>query len=131
MSVDRNEVERIAELAHLNYEGATAERLADEMSRILDYAAHLRGGDESTVGPESGEVPNASPAVSDESPAAGLSGARAPGADRPDTLAVTPDAYAPRFEQDFFAVPPPPGVTPGDVSEEPDPDPRTGTVGED
>ena len=129
MRVDRSEVERIARLAHLQFEGADADRLAEEMSRILDYAAHLRGRVDSTPRPE-GQSADVTIDVGNEVPEEGLSGARDPGVDGPDSLSVTPDAFAPRFEEDFFVVPPPPGVaveTPRESSE----DLRNGTPGED
>ena len=120
MSVTRDDVDRIAELARLRLEDAEADRLTEEMNRILEHADRLRAegggsanGGAGVVGP--GLVSEESPGDPDE-PTAGtdgrpaISGARAPGPTPPDELESAPADFAPRFEDGFFVVPPPHGV---------------------
>lgn len=106
MSVDRDEVRRIAELAKLDLDDEGADRLAGEMNRILAYAERLGGldADEGTTAAATpvtvaarSEMVVATPGAIDE--AAG-----------PDALLRPPDAFAPEMIEGFFAVPPPPGV---------------------
>jgi len=91
MSVTRDEVLRIAQLAELDVDEETLPELADQMSRIIDYVAQLSGV-----------------------PANGGVRAFVPGPDairfRPDEvnpapLAVGPDEFAPAFKEGFFVVP--------------------------
>ena len=108
MTVDRREVERVAGLARLTLERAEADRLRDEMNRILEHADRLRdaagrGGEASSVG----EGPDRD------------SGLRDPGIVAPDRLETGIDAFAPALEEGFFVVPPPTGVTADDGGEEP------------
>ena len=91
MSVTRDDVLRIAQLAELEVEEDALPVLVEQMSRILDYVAQL-------------------------STATGSNGLRpfVPGPDairfRPDVvnpwpLAVGPDKLAPAFKSGFFVVP--------------------------
>jgi len=114
VSVDRNEVGRIARLAHLRFEGEAADRLTEEMSRILDYSSRLRDGNE---GVSEGDRMHQTEA---DVPIAGRAGTRALGVDRPDPLSVPLHEIAPRHERGFFVVPPPPGVSPDARSDAPE-----------
>jgi aspartyl-tRNA(Asn)/glutamyl-tRNA(Gln) amidotransferase subunit C len=91
MSVSRDDVLRIAQLAELEVEEDGLPALVDQMSRILDYIAQL-------------------------SAATGSNGLRpfVPGPDairfRPDEvkpwpLAFGPEKFAPAFKDGFFVVP--------------------------
>lgn len=95
MSVDRGEVERIAALAKLRLEDDEADRLTEEMNRILEHAARLRG--------------LATEADADTSPDR-TGGTRSAGAEKPDELLRPPESFAPDMREGFFVVPPPPGV---------------------
>lgn len=102
----------MARLAQLTVGAEEAERIATEMSRVLEYADRLR------VAPGAGEVDQRPGFRSDASDSAKLrpgsasaqSERMAPNA--PDALQCPPAEFAPRFEQGFFVVPPPPGVIP-------------------
>jgi len=91
MSVSRDEVLRIAQLAELDVDEEALPTLAEQMSRILDYAAQL-----SAV------------------PANGTVKVFVPGPDAirfradavtPSGLAFGPDEFAPAFKEGFFVVP--------------------------
>ncbi len=91
MSVSRDEVLRIAQLAELDVDEEALPTLAEQMSRILDYAAQL-----SAV------------------PANGTMKVFVPGPDAirfradevtPSGLAFGPDEFAPAFKEGFFVVP--------------------------
>ena len=91
MSVTREEVLRIAQLAELDVDEETLQELSDHMTRIIDYVAQL-----SAV------------------PANGGAKAFVPGPDairfRPDEvnpapLADSPAEFAPAFKEGFFVVP--------------------------
>jgi aspartyl-tRNA(Asn)/glutamyl-tRNA(Gln) amidotransferase subunit C len=91
MSVSRDEVLRIAQLAELDVDEETLPTLAEQMSRILDYAAQL-----SAV------------------PANGALRVFVPGPDAirfradevaPARLAFGPAEFAPAFKEGFFVVP--------------------------
>lgn len=116
MSVDRNEVERIAELAKLDLDEAEAERLTEEMNRILEHAERLRGldasGDErpAEATHSAGEAP---PSVGDGGSPGVTSGPRE-GLGGPDPLVRLPGSFAPEMKEGFFTVPPPPGVVDSD-----------------
>mgnify|MGYP006969386848 FL=1 len=115
MSVDRDEVRRIAELARLSLDDGETQRLTEEMNRILDHAERLRNlgaaesdhktDDEVTGGgrePFAGATPEADDAVAvpeaDDTVAA------------PDVLMRGLADFAPEMHDGFFTVPPPPGV---------------------
>jgi len=112
VSVDRAEVARIAELARLSLDEDEIERLTGDMNRILGFADRLRGDgvvgegglekSSTGTGPVGGARDAAGPATA---------GVRSAEAEIPDALASGAEAFAPRFEQGFFVVPPPPGVT--------------------
>lgn len=88
MSVTREEIRRIAALAELHVDDATAERLERELSRILEYVAQLAelpegqggGGDDRAVRLRQDEI-------------------------GPDRLEEPPAAFAPALEQGLFLVP--------------------------
>ncbi len=91
MSVSREEVLRIAQLAELDVEEEGLPTLAEQMSRILDYAAQL------SAVPANGTVkvfvpgPDAIRFRADEV--------------TPSGLAFGPDEFAPDFKEGFFVVP--------------------------
>ncbi|HXQ30163.1 MAG TPA: Asp-tRNA(Asn)/Glu-tRNA(Gln) amidotransferase subunit GatC [Gemmatimonadales bacterium] len=91
MSVSREEVLKIAELAELKVEEESVAELAEQMSRILDYVEQLG----SVVGPEGGRPfvpgPDAVRFRADEV--------------KPIPLAFGPDVFAPAFKDGFFLVP--------------------------
>lgn len=113
MSVDRDEVRRIAELAKLSLDDGEADRLAEEMNRILEHAERLR-----SLKSEPGFHPEAEPV----SPASSEGGERvdtardeggevqAEPSSAPDSLAHPLSDFAPEMHDGFFTVPPPPGV---------------------
>ena len=91
MSVSREEVLRIAQLAELDVDEEALATLAEQISRILDYAAQL-----SAV------------------PANGTVKVFVPGPDAirfradqitPSGLAFGPEEFAPDFKEGFFVVP--------------------------
>jgi aspartyl-tRNA(Asn)/glutamyl-tRNA(Gln) amidotransferase subunit C len=91
MSVSREEVLRIAQLAELDVEEEALPTLAEQMSRILDYAAQL------SAVPANGTVrvfvpgPDAIRFRTDEV--------------TPSGLAFGPEEFAPDFKEGFFVVP--------------------------
>ena len=100
MSVDREEVDRIADLARLRLDEGEAERLTEEMNRILEHADRLR------------EIPGRPGEDADDArPPSVMTGTRAEEADVPDPLTSGIEAFAPRTAEGFFLVPPPRGVT--------------------
>jgi aspartyl-tRNA(Asn)/glutamyl-tRNA(Gln) amidotransferase subunit C len=91
MSVSRDEVLHIAQLAELDVEDDQLPEIASQMSRILDYVAQL------SAMPSNGTVKTFAPG---------------PDAIRfradevaPPPLAVGPDQFAPAFKDGFFVVP--------------------------
>lgn len=91
MSVTRDEVLRIAQLAELDVDDDALPELADQMSRILDYVAQL------SAVPANGTVKTFVPG---------------PDAIRfrldevmPSPLAFGPEEFAPAFKEGFFVVP--------------------------
>ena len=91
MSVSREEVLRIAQLAELDVDEETLPELSEQMSRIIDYVAQLSGV-----------------------PANGGVKAFVPGPDAirfradevtPAPLAFGPAHFAPAFKEGFFVVP--------------------------
>ena len=93
MSVSRDEVLRIAQLAELDVEEEQLPEMAAQMSRILDYVAQL------SAIPSNGTVktfvpgPDAIRFRPDEV------------APPPPLLAFGPDKFAPAFKEGFFVVP--------------------------
>ncbi|MDH3272517.1 MAG: aspartyl/glutamyl-tRNA amidotransferase subunit C [Gemmatimonadota bacterium] len=102
MSVDRAEVERIARLAKLSLDDVEADRLTDDMNRILEHAERLRALEaddrEAPVAPVDARRPPAT---------------RSPQAESPDALEASLERFAPDAREGFFVVPPPPGVGAG------------------
>jgi hypothetical protein len=127
VSVDRREVERIARLARLRLEDSEAERLALELSRILEHATRL--GELAPGPPDGGLVERrdgseaAAESEGDGSGPSAFAGTRDSGAERPERLAAPPEGFAPKMSEGFFVVPPPPGVTAQDAGRS-DSDPR-------
>ena len=140
MSVDRDEVRRIAELAKLSLDDSETDRLAEEMTRILGHAERLRGVGSGTVAdardradPEDGsdldhgpDLDHGSaglmastggtgtPLVSRTAEGAQPGSGAAPDAGDPavpDPLARDLTDFAPEMHDGFFTVPPPPGVS--------------------
>ena len=120
MSVDRQEVDRIARLAKLRLDDDEAERLVREMSRILEHVERLQDEAGTGAGDEArgGAVPFPAPGA--ETPARQGAGTRDPEAESPDPLRGKPATFAPRMEHGLFVVPPPPGVV-AEAHEEVDP----------
>jgi len=91
MSVSRDEVLRIAELAELDVDEEALPELAEQMSRIIDYVAQL------SALPANGGVkmfvpgPDAIRFRADEV--------------NPAPLAFGPAEFAPAFKEGFFVVP--------------------------
>jgi aspartyl/glutamyl-tRNA(Asn/Gln) amidotransferase C subunit len=100
MSVERKDVERIAELARLSFNEGEIDRLTEEMGRILAHATTLRGQTELSATDETYE----------RDPREGRNGTRAEEAEVADPLCVPIADVAPRFQEGLFVVPPPPGV---------------------
>ena len=97
MTVDRTEVERIAQLARLKLTDDEADRLVHEMNQILEHAMHLRRSADDTR--EGAARENGGP-----------SGARR-GDIGVDELRSELISFAPSMSEGFFLVPPPPGVS--------------------
>jgi len=91
MSVTRDDVLRIAQLAELEVDEESLPTLVEQMSRILDYVAQL-----SAATGNNGQRPF-------------VSGSDAirfrPDEENPWPLAVGPDKLAPVFKGGFFVVP--------------------------
>ena len=92
MSLTREQVEHITELARLKLTDAEKERFREQLSDILDYAARLQAVDTTGIAPTSSVLPPRSVLRPDE--------ARF-GLTREDLLANAPDA-----EDGQFRVPP-------------------------
>jgi aspartyl-tRNA(Asn)/glutamyl-tRNA(Gln) amidotransferase subunit C len=100
MAVTRADIQRIAELAELAVDDATAAELEGQLSRILDYVAQLQQlpqggaghGDERAVRLRRDEV-------------------------HPDRLLDPPAAFAPTLKQGLFLVPRLAELAPGAADE--------------
>jgi aspartyl-tRNA(Asn)/glutamyl-tRNA(Gln) amidotransferase subunit C len=91
MSVTRDEVLRIAQLAELDVDAEALPELAAQMSRILDYVAQL------SAVPANGSLKTFVP---------GPDAIRFRTDDvNPAPLAVSPAELAPAFKEGFFVVP--------------------------
>ena len=103
MSVSPNEVRSMATLARLRVDGEEAERLSEDLNRILEHVDRLQTLDTGSdpVPPESVRQP----------PADDEAGEAASG--MPDRLHTSPEENAPAWDHGFFLVPPPEGVDPG------------------
>lgn len=91
MSVTREEVLRIAQLAELDVDEETLPALADQMSRILDYVAQLAAVPASEQLRPYVPGPDAIRFRADEV--------------NPAPLAIPPAELAPAFKEGFFVVP--------------------------
>jgi len=91
MSVTREEVLRIAQLAELDVEDDALPALAEQMSRILDYVAQLAAVPASETLRPYVPGPDAIRFRADEVNPAPLTGG--------------PDEFAPAFKEGFFVVP--------------------------
>ncbi len=90
MKIDREEARRIADLAHLEFDDAGLERMAAEMTRILEYVETLPA-----VGPDKPEARGPKPEAMLRDDVV------RPSIDR-DAVARN----APEWENGFFVVPP-------------------------
>jgi len=91
MSVSRDDVLRIAQLAELDVEDNALPEMAAQMSRILDYVAQL------SAIPTNGSVKTFVP---------GPDAIRfRPDEVAPSPLALGPEVFAPAFKEGFFVVP--------------------------
>jgi aspartyl-tRNA(Asn)/glutamyl-tRNA(Gln) amidotransferase subunit C len=94
MRISREEVLRVAELAHLDLSGAEVEKLRSQLDSILEYVGKLNELDTSKVepmaqvlAPESADAPNAT--LRDDTVV--------PCDIAPDVLKQAPDAQSPYF----------------------------------
>lgn len=96
MSVTREEVAKIASLARIRMTGEELDRMAPELSGILDWVEQLGEVDVTGIEPMSAVIPNTLRLRADEVDADPLTG----GNRREDVLANAPVA-----EHGFFGVP--------------------------
>jgi len=96
MSVTREQVARIASLARIRMTGDELDRMAPELSQILDWVEQLGAVDVENVEPMTAVIPNTLRLRADEVDADPLTG----GNRREDVLANAPVA-----EHGFFGVP--------------------------
>ncbi|RZV34805.1 MAG: Asp-tRNA(Asn)/Glu-tRNA(Gln) amidotransferase subunit GatC [Sphingomonadaceae bacterium] len=96
MSVDKQTVAKIASLARIHMDDAELERMAPELSQILDWVEQLGEVDTSDVEPMTAVIPNTLRLRADEVNA----DAKTAGDRREDVL-----ANAPAAEHGFFGVP--------------------------
>ena len=89
MNITRDEARRIADLAHLEFDDASLDRLAGEMTKILGYIDQLRDAD--VEGIEMASQASPTPFREDKVRTS------------LDRSAI--EANAPRFENGFFVVP--------------------------
>ncbi len=89
MKISREEAQRIADLAHLEFDAAGLDRMAGEMTKILDYIDQLRQLDVAAVV----SVDSAPTPMREDEPHQPL--------DRADV-----EANAPDWRDGFFVVPP-------------------------
>jgi len=91
MSVSRDEVLKIAQLAELDVDEEALPLLAEQMSRILDYVAQISGVAASEGAKPFIPGPDAVRFRADEV--------------KPAPLAFGPETFAPAFKDGFFLVP--------------------------
>ena len=89
MEITRDEARRIADLAHLEFDDASLDRLAGEMTKILGYIDQLRDVDVEGTDVAAPSLPT--PFREDET--------------RPSLDRNSIEKNAPRFENGFFVVP--------------------------
>lgn len=95
MSVDREEVLRIASLARLRFEEDQLDRMTRDLNSILTHVDELMELEEEAPGTGDGRPEGASTRPDEES-----------GQERD----LDPSRVAPAWQDGFFLVPPPPGV---------------------
>lgn len=88
MKIDRNEAARIAALAHLEFDEASLDRIASELTTILEYVDQLKD----VAVSELDELPAVPTPLREDAPAASLERAGV-------------EANAPQFIHGFFVVP--------------------------
>jgi aspartyl/glutamyl-tRNA(Asn/Gln) amidotransferase C subunit len=91
MSVSRQEVERIAQLAELHVDETALATLVDQMSRILDYVAQIAALSATETAAPFVPGPVSLPFRADEV--------------NPAPMAFGPDRLAPAFRDGLFLVP--------------------------
>ena len=92
MKISRDEARRIAALAHLEFDDASLDRLAGEMTRILEYIDQLREVSDGNADDGARVTTSAPQHLRDD--------LARPGVDQ-DAIARN----APEFENGFFVVP--------------------------
>lgn len=109
MKITREDVQRVAELAHLELSDAEAELFRGQLDSILEYASKLNQLDTSAVEPMAGGRPAG---VADGAPSEGASALRddapwpAPPIDPAEALRAAPDPARPANSgPGFFRVP--------------------------
>ena len=100
MPVTRSDIQRIAELAELGVDDATAAQLEQQLSRILDYVAQLRELPREADGDDGADSVRLR---KDEV--------------RPDALQIPPAEFAPAMKQGLFLVPRIAELAPGAADE--------------
>lgn len=96
MSVNREEVLRIARLARLRLDDDELARMTDDLNSILEHVDALAALEEDEVADDGRWAERASTRLSEETVA--------------DPERIDPSGMAPAFQDGFFVVPPPPGV---------------------
>ncbi len=91
MSVSRDEVERIAQLASVAVDEKSLSKLTEQIGQILDYVAQLDQVDSARESTAFRPGPPRAPLRPDEV--------------NPTPMTLTPEDMAPEFEQGFFVVP--------------------------
>lgn len=105
MSVAKEQAERIAHLARLDFEPEELTRITEELNHILAHVEALKAVEpEDRAGPETDPPPDAAATAGEGSPT------RGEGAERPDRLGYPLAALAPDWRDGFFVVPPLPGM---------------------
>lgn len=96
MSVDREEVLRIARLARLRLDDDELARMTDDLNSILEHVDTLGALEDDDVADDDrwAERPSTRPSE----------------ATTADPERIDPSSIAPAYQDGFFVVPPPPGV---------------------
>jgi aspartyl-tRNA(Asn)/glutamyl-tRNA(Gln) amidotransferase subunit C len=100
MSVDPEEVLRIARLARLRLDDDELERMTDDLNSILEHVDALGALEDDDVADEGRWAERTSTRLAEETVA--------------DPERLDPSGMAPAFQDGFFVVPPPPGVHAGE-----------------
>ena len=98
MSVTRADVVKIAALARLELREEELERLTTELNGILGHVDQLTSLDLA-------EMPDLTPQIRSPLPAT-----RPESVEQPDALRRQPTSFAPDWRENFFVVPPLPGM---------------------